>query len=115
MFGTICFGSSSTTRSCARSAMVLTCNSISESRMEPVSATPIGERNMQTSIVLASDQWLRLDGLIVPAYSGIAEQMILAFGNLLSMNEFRSGTLSATTTPAIRAMDSENLATRLAD
>jgi hypothetical protein len=82
--------------------------------MEPVSATPIGDRNMQTSMVLASDQWSRLAGLIVPAYSGIAEQMTLASGNLACRNESRSGTASVMTTPDMRAMDSRKVATRSA-
>src|SRR5271167_650072 len=87
---------------------------MSESNTEPVSATPIGDRTMQTSIVLASDQWLRLAALIVPAYSGIAEQMTLASGNLARRNESRSGTSSVTTTPAMRAIDSRKVATRSA-
>src|SRR6202167_3906556 len=107
-------GSSSTMRSCARNAMVFTCNSMSESSMEPVSATPIGDRSMQTSILLASDQWLRLDGLMLPPYSGIAEQVTFASGNLARKDESRLGTSSVTTTPAMRAMDAQNVATRSA-
>src|ERR1700678_1085120 len=87
---------------------------MSESSTEPVSATPIGDRTMQTSIVLASDQWLRLAGLIVPAYSGVAEQMTFASGNLARRNESRFGTSSLITTPAMRATDWQKVATRSA-
>src|SRR5580693_8930370 len=114
MFETICLGSSKTTRSCARNAIVFTCSSISESSMEAVSATPMCDRTMQTSIVLASDHWLRLAGLMVLAYSGIVEQMTLAFVILTRRNESRSGTSLVTTTPAMRAMDSQKVATRSA-
>jgi hypothetical protein len=61
-------------------AMVLTRNSSSECRTEPVSATPMGERTIVISIRLASDRRVKSSGLILPAYSGTAEQIVFCVG-----------------------------------
>jgi len=73
--------------------MVLTCGSMSDKRTEPVSATPKGDRTVLTSILLASDQWPSSAGRIVPLHSGTAEQIVLAFGNLLRTKLSRSGSV----------------------
>jgi hypothetical protein len=68
--------------------MVLTWSSTSGRRTEPVSATPKDDRTILTSILLASDQWLSSAGRIVPLHSRTAEQITLAFGNLLLRHQF---------------------------
>src|SRR6202040_2113215 len=83
----------------AKTPIVLTRNSCSESRTEPVSATPRGERTIVTSILLASDQRVKSSGTTLPVYSGAVEQIVFASGNRFFRNLSKSAGGSVTTSP----------------
>jgi hypothetical protein len=85
--------------SCAKKPIVLTRNSSSESRTEPVSATPSGERTIVTSILEASDQHVKSSGTLLPAYSGTAEQIVFASGNRFLRKSSKSAGGSGNTSP----------------
>ncbi len=98
--------------SCAKTPIVLTRNSSSEHRTEPVSATPNGERTIVTSIQLASDQRVMSSGFLLPAYSGTVEQIALASGNRLRRNFSKSIGGSVTTSPLSSFSASTNFSLR---
>lgn len=64
-----------------------------------MSATPIGERTIVTSIPDASDQRAKSLGLLLPEYSGTAEQIVLVSGNRVLRNSPKSAGGSVNTSP----------------
>ena len=92
---------------------MLTINSASESRTEPVSATPRGDLTIVISIVAVSAQFEKSAGEQVPPNSGTTEQMFFAPGNRSAMNCPRSAGYSVIVSHPMRFSEAQNLSLRL--